>query len=446
MASSVTLTTIPSHTGFYQTGAMVPGLRVMAVIPKAALQLKYPRGAPSLVGAASAATKNNTTVWNITHNLTQIDITDFVTSIGWSASTEQNFVEVSIDLDNRGQLFNWLPPGTLFLLQSRSPRWRAGGQYSTFLSVYMFEIERTNEGGSETMSVTAYDRLKWMGESKPGNKTYKVDKRHKRGWTSRQIIADICKRVKMPVGSLGIRNIYIKKIELKGDALEQVNAVIKHVAQKTPEKNDKYRIHAANGKMNIVKTITDTKKVKSALLFNDSTGLENANLSIKPKEGFATQLKVIPSTKWRTQQWKNSKHKGKVPKGYKSDAIIVNPTDKNIQKVFGIITKENKEIGRKHNLSRAGLIRLARGELNRQMAFIQEAQFTARGQLGIWPETWVYLASARLGVRGLFSVKSVSYTLSGGVLTMTLTVDLSEKPRMARSGVEALLNSEPIRY
>lgn len=421
-----------------------PGVRVVLVLTKAAKQLHFPT---AYVGepVADWATIRQRLGSNVLTKsaVLKIDITNYVTDLSWGSSEEDKYVQASVTLDNTHRVFSGIPAGTQIVIERRKPIWSAKGKFYPMLATYIWEREKTMEGGSERLNLTCYDRMYWLSQYEVPGKVYKKDKAHKHGWTARQIILDLAKRAKIPLGEIGIKGgPPFKRFESSGSFLESVTSVLAKHKTKTGRKT-KAIIHTRDGKLNIVMVKAPDKvvsKAKQLPYFNDMYGLEGGAVRETRKEQFATRLLLKASAVDTKKNKKKRKHKV-----IKQKVVTVNPSDPNVQKVFGIIEREDTTL-RKKDVTLAQLKKLGVAKLDGLIAPDTEIEFKTRGYPNLWPGNFVILDSKRLGVKGVFRIYRVDYTLANGQLLMTLIVKGTSRVKKAYKTFDVPSSTERMRY
>jgi len=148
---------------------------------------------------------------------TEFEISDFVTSLTWSASGGGNiamgvdtggvtFTDVSIGLDNTQGMFNYLPEGAKVTIWRRKSLSNSnhknpyGGKWYRYITCYLAIKDRTASGRDQTMTITCRDRLAFAGASNlPTNKKWTTGKKnHTKGWSPKEVTIDICKLAEIP--------------------------------------------------------------------------------------------------------------------------------------------------------------------------------------------------------------------------------------------------------
>lgn len=367
-----------------------------------------------------------------------IDITGFITSMSWNAADDERFTTLNVSLDNHRGVFNQIPHGTKIRVQVRRPfydfKGTQQGKFYDYISAYVFEKSRTADGGSQTMSLTCYDKTYWLA-SNDFHKVYKADSKHKGGWTASQIIRDIAAKLKLPIGTITPTKAKIKRIELKGSALDCIMRVLSKDKQLTKRKK-RYSVDMRNGKLNVV---LENPEPKVAYKFTEENAIESGTLTERLRQDkFATRITVSGNAK----KWGRTKGGSRVKK---IDAlkVTVNPKERAYQQAFGII---HKHVKLKGTHSAAELRRLANNQLEAALRPEREFSISVRGVPHLWPSSRVYVLSGYFGVNGLVRVKSVQYNVEGGEFTLELGLSADKKSTMSTKDLRIYYKKRDIRY
>lgn len=409
-----------------------PGIRVILVVTEASRALAFGKGPNAAI--ADAALQKSLNLTPKIRGTLRVDITNWCTAVEWGCAADEKFVTLTVTLDNTNGMFNGIPKGAMIVIERRKPVWSQKGKFYPMLSCHLWNKNRTVSGNGEQMTLELYDRMKWLAEYDVPKKVYKKDKSHRQGWTTKQIIQDIARRSSIPVGVISAQFGTIKhsRFETTGSVLDSLHKILK--AHKTKvdaniKKNSNGKrkaaktrsiIHTRDGKLNI-STILDPAKsatsIKSVPFFNDAIGIESGSVSeTMNDDNFATRLLLKASA---AGVKKNKK--GKPRKTIKQKVVTINPSDPNVQKVFGIIEKEDHTL-RRQDLSLGELKKKGQERLDKFVNAETTIEFTTRGYPNLWPGDFILLNSMKLGARGLYSIHTVGYSLAGGQLLMTIAV------------------------
>lgn len=374
----------------------------------------------------------------------RLDITQYCTSVAWKDGGDQKYITASIDLDNFRGRFSFLPRGTRIEISRRSQLWATKGTFVPMVTVFLTHKSYSVEGTSETMSIEASDKMRWVADAESAKPyVFKMDRAHKKGWTLHQILRYLAKDKGFELGKIETAPTPLKKrVVIQGKLGDAFPNLLKRYKAVSGDKNE-YIFDMRDGKLNC-RRIT-LKSTSNIFYFPESSMIEGIEVSEEEPEHFYTQLIVKPSTKLGKLRNRRGR-KVNIPKSW--FPMVVNPTDPDIQKAYGVIPTYDYRISRRNDFTtKAAIIKAAREHLDE--TFIKPKrtyQFKSRGVLGIWPGTFVYLFSPRIGVKGVFKVKSVEYTLNEGQLLMDLEIEPNDKQKLSYSQVAKLRNNEMIRY
>lgn len=401
-----------------------PGIRVLLVITEATRKLAFPR---------AIADKELQKLLNLTparRGTIKIDITNWCKSVEWGSGTDEKWITLNVVLDNKDGIFNAVPKGAMVIVERRKPVWSQSGKFYPMVSTHLWNKNRTVQGRMEEMTLELYDRMKWLAEYDVPKKVYKKDKAHRQGWTTRQILVDIARRANIPIGAISTSYNTTKhtRFETVGSVLDSIHKVLKAHKTKTDAKLKKGTkpaktrsiIHCRDGKLNI-STIKDpatvAAQIKSVPFFNDVVGIESGSVTeTMNDENFATRL-LLKASAATTK--KNAK--GKPRKKVTQKVVTINPSDPNVQKVFGVIEKEDHTL-RRQNLDLGALKKKGQEKLDKYLNAEVAIEFTTRGYPNLWPGDFILLNSRKLGAKGLYSINTIGYSLQGGQLLMTINV------------------------
>lgn len=407
-----------------------PGLRVVLVVTEASRALAFGSGPTAAIAdkelqkALGLPPKQRGTL--------RVDITNWCKSVEWGTGGDEKYVSLNVTLDNSKGMFNGIPRGAMVVIERRKPIYAQKGKFYPMLSCHLWNKTRTVNGRSEEMVIELFDRMKWIAEYEIPQKVYKKDKAHKQGWTTRQILVDIARRANIPIGEISTTFNSTKhtRFETVGSVFDGIQKLLKLHRTKVDKKIKdakrgkpaklRFIVHCRDGKLNIL-TVKDpasqAKALKSVPFFNDSVGIEGASVSeVMNDENFATRLLLKASASTVKKNKKNVPRKRITQK-----VVVINPTDPNVQKVFGIIEKEDHTL-RRQNLDLGQLRKKGQEKLDKFINPETSIDFTTRGYPNLWPGDFILLNSKKLGVRGLYAIDTIAYTFAGGQLTMQVSV------------------------
>lgn len=407
-----------------------PGLRVVLVVTEASRALAFGSGPSAAV--ADKELQKSLGLPPKQRGTLRVDITNWCKSVEWGTGQDEKYITLNVTLDNSKGMFNGIPRGAMIVIERRKPVHSPRGRFTPMLSCHLWNKNRSFTGRSEEMTLELFDRMKWIAEYDVPKKVYKKDKAHKQGWTTRQIIMDIARRANLPVGEISNTFNLTKhtRFETTGSIYDSLTKVIKAHKTKIDKKQKeagrskptKVRtiIHTRDGKLNIL-TLKDpashAKAIKAVPFFNDAIGIESGSVSeTMDDEKFATRLLLKASAATIKKNKKNIPRKRITQK-----VVVINPTDPNVQKVFGVIEKED-HILRRQNLDLGALRKKGQEKLDKFVNPDTTIEFTTRGYPNLWPGDFILLNSLKLGVRGLYAIETIGYTFAAGQLVMTVSV------------------------
>lgn len=407
-----------------------PGLRVVLIVTEASRALAFGKGPNAAI--ADKELQKSLGLPPKQRGTLRVDITNWCKSVDWGSGADEKYTTLNVTLDNSKGMFNGIPRGAMIVIERRKPIYSPRGKFYPMLSCHLWNKNRSVSGRSEEMTLELFDRMKWIAEYDVPKHVYKKDKAHKQGWTTRQIIVDIARRANLPVGEISNTFNLTKhtRFETTGSIYDALQKVLKLHKTKVDKKQKeagrskptKVRtiIHARDGKLNIL-TLKDpasvAKSIKSVPFFNDSVGIETGSIAETMEDDkFATRLLLKASAATTKKNAKN------VPrKKISQKVVVINPTDPNVQKVFGVIEKEDHTL-RRQNLDLGALRKKGQEKLDKVINPDTTIEFTTRGYPNLWHGDYILINSLKLGVRGLYAIETVGYTFAGGQLVMTVSV------------------------
>jgi hypothetical protein len=407
-----------------------PGLRVVLVVTEASRALAFGSGASAAV--ADKELQKSLGLPPKQRGTLRVDITNWCKSVEWGTGHDEKYVSLNITLDNSKGMFNGIPRGSMIVIERRKPIHSPRGRFYPMLSCHLWNKNRSFSGRSEEMVLELFDRMKWIAEYDVPKKVYKKDKAHKQGWTTRQILQDIARRANIPLGEISTTFNATKhtRFETTGSVFDSIQKVLKIHRTKIDKKIKdakrgkptklRFIIHCRDGKLNII-TLKDpatyAKELKAVPFFNDSLGIESGSVSEQmDDEKFATRLLLKASAATTKKNKKNIPRKKITQK-----VVVINPTDPNVQKVFGVIEKEDHTL-RRQNLDLGALRKKGQEKLDKFINPETTIEFTTRGYPNLWPGDFILINSLKLGVRGLYAIDNIGYSFTAGQLLMTISV------------------------
>lgn len=407
-----------------------PGIRVVLVVTEASRALAFGSGPTAAI--ADKELQKSLGLPPKQRGTLRVDITNWCKSVEWGTGSDEKYITLNVTLDNSKGMFNGIPRGAMVVIERRKPIHAQSGKFYPMLSCHLWNKNRSFTGRSEEMQLELFDRMKWIAEYDVPKKVYKKDKAHKQGWTTRQILVDIARRANIPIGEISTTFNLTKhtRFETTGSVFDSIQKVLKAHRTKLDKKiKDKKRgkptkvrfiVHCRDGKLNII-TLKDpasqAKALKSVPFFNDSIGIETGSVTEQMNdENFATRLLLKGSAA------KPKKNKKGVPhKKITQKVVTINPTDPNVQKVFGVIEKEDHVL-RRQNLDLGQLRKKGQEKLDKYINPETTIEFTTRGYPNLWPGDFILINSRKLGVRGLYAIDTIGYSFAGGQLIMSIAV------------------------
>lgn len=374
----------------------------------------------------------------------RLDITAFCTSVAWRSGGDDKWITASIDLDNHGGRFSFLPRGTRIEISRRQELYAEKGAFIPMLTVFLTHKSYQSEGTVESMSIEASDKMRWVAEAESAKPyRFKLDKSHKKGWTLQQILKYLAKDKGFQLGKIETRPVPLQKtISIQGKLGDALPTLLKRYQAVAKDKNT-YVFDMRDGKLNLRKTTL--QPTSNIYFFPEQSMIEGIEVSEEEPEHFYTQLIVKPSSALGTIKNRRGK-KVPIPKSW--FPMTVNPTDKDVQAAFGIIPTYDFRISRRNTFKTKAAIKKAAQE-HLDETFVKPKRtysFTSRGVLGLWPGSFVYLFSRKIGIKGVFQVVAVEYTLSEGQLLMSLEIKPNEKQKLSFQQVAKLRAQDIQRY
>ena len=460
-----------------------PGFKILAVLTKASASLQLGTGSrltPPATGTENpfdtpfvpvlSNRKDIAALLNGKKSTVRIDITNYVTEVQWDDATAQEHQTAKITLDNFGGVFSFLPIGTLILIRRRKPLWNSKGKLSTMLAVYVMEKDRTVSGdGTETLLLHCVDKLYWLGQSKmPKGKNYQKNKNHKSGWTALQAIRDIAHTAGVPMGDFnlgrsGKRGVRLKTVTTSELAfIDAIFAVLNEERLESGRKED-HIVHMRDGRLNVIVSsvilsIQAQKKQDKLWRFTDDTTIESGTVvesyglqdgpataaqtqaaATSATAGVATDLTTFATrvtvTANKMAPAKNKKHK-KRNKLYQGQKFIITAAQlgakyKETEAALGVI---NANITARKGLPMAQVRAEAKKKLLGYLTPNRVVTFQTRAIPGLWAGYFIVVHSRALGVKGVFKLDKVNYTLSQGSLTTELSFDAGSKYKLGKKG------------
>ena len=361
-------------------------------------------------------------------NKTVFDITNLVESISWSSSNEEGgAVTGSVTLRNPGNFLGVLVAGSKIIVKQASPfianvdidslRKR---RYVTILE--MIVQEREKQQVEQLMSLTLGDRLTYLNQGKLDFKY--VKKKGKRSPTASSIIRAEATKQRIPwtKDSIPTTTIAIPKaMGTQTTALSFFAGVLK-LHNKLVDKANGKKPAPPNWDINMrtgVLTIRPKKPPTRVWYINEGNFVGEPSYRESTK-GFATR--VVATAKNTTYKEKKNQDGSisKRKKGIKKK-LKITVTNEAMAAVYGLITHTEKVAG---NVTPEKLRRVANSVLAKKCRMTRELSFTCPALPNIWPGSKVFLNMPTYGMKGLFAVKAIEYSITGteGPM-MSLTVD-----------------------
>lgn len=401
---------------------------------------------------------------------TEFEISDFITSLSWSSASENSFIEVSISLDNKEGLFNYLPEGAKVTIWRRKSLENInqlyGGKWYRYIVCYVARKTRSASTRSDqTMELDCGDRWSFAGAQKyTKKKKWVKDKAHPKGWTPREITLQICQATGVPVDPASIPSSYIIKTTVTKGTGKNRKSTVKYEQVTLPRieydktenqdlqsllvgawntslgelarnKRLPYSIHMRSGALRVefvgppgspTTQITDPGSPKSSSLvpmFTDEDNIESISLeeSIEP-ESVWTSLKATGTYSYNvTVKGKKRKRTKKVTKMFYPSGLRGKLIEQAYGKRENVHTFKNKVFTSKKAFYTSAQQRIDN---------ISRPKYTLKvdgsSSLGIWPKHYVYVRSRYAGVAGNIWVESVNYSVEEGRIKVSLTLHVGK--------------------
>lgn len=360
-----------------------------------------------------------------------INITPLVESVSWSSSDEESgAITGNLTVRNPGNWLGILVAGSKVIIKEAKP-FLTGvanpefGNTSTknFRPILeMMVQERDKQQTEMTMSVTLADRLTYL---KNGEHDFNfAKKKGKKAPTASEIIRSVCKKERIPFNKHSIpkTRIGIDKISAEDSTiLDFFVSVLKKHNELVDKRNGKkgpppnWDISMRTG----ILVIRPRRPQGWAWVLNENQFLGEPSYRESSKE-LAT--KVTVTGKGTTYKSKKNKD-GSTSKRRKAirKKIEVSVQDDLMIATYGLIHHKEKVSG---NLTPERAKRVAYSVLAKKSRMQRELSFSCPALPEIWPGIKVHLHLPSYGMKGLFTVKAVEYTITGAEgPMMNLTID-----------------------
>lgn len=419
-----------------------PGIRVMLALTDANKDIIF-NNKEDVVGFGNSAKLPR-------RGLTRIDITNFVTSLEWQESADEKWISGTVQLDNKGDRFSFIPRGARIEVYRRDPLTNSVGKVVPYFTMFVWERNYDIENGTETISWDCNDRLFWLSNTTVFDTiSYKKDKKsHKKGWTLQQILRDLAKRFNFTLGVIDTKAVPLgTTFSVQGAIGDVVLTKGLNLYKQVSKDKNTYQWDMRDGKLNL-REVTTLSIKDNIYFFPESTMLETVTREEQQADDkFYTQLVIKPpATAATTKNVKGKKVRR--PKKYKT--FNVNPTDPTVQLNFGVVPYPifgDAQINGKIYTTKAGVQAAAQKLLDEEFSKpTQKISFTTRGVPGIWCGSKVYLNSEILNAKGVFTVSTVSYTLQEGQLTQELDILENLAATLTEAQVAKIIKGKNIRY
>lgn len=357
-----------------------------------------------------------------------IDITSYVTDISWSSSVDEaGSVSGTVSIKNIGNILGILVAGSRIIVQAQVPLLsgsRSGSsikyKYETILQLIVNERDKNQI--EFTLDLSVADRLSYLNTGEY-DFTYKK-KKGQRGYTASYIIKDVCRKKSIPFTkeSIPTTNVSLNTVtQEKGTILQFFTTVLKSHNQLVDKKNGK-KPAPPNWDINMrtgVLTIRPKKPQKYAWRIDERYFVADPSYHESLKD-FATRIVVTGKQSEKKDKYNKDGSKAKGQKTVKK-TIKVTKEDPNMIRVYGLIEKQVSLSG---NVNHDIATKAANTELQKATRMKRELSFTCPALPNIWPGSKVYLHFPSYGMKGLFTVTSCEYHISGSDgPTMGITVD-----------------------
>ena len=404
--------------------------------------------------------KNNVKLLNIFS--TEFEISDFITSLSWSSSGDNNFINVSISLDNLQGIFNYLPEAAKITIWRRKTASGSAklnsGKWYRYITCYVTEKETSIEARSNKLTITCSDRAGFLqSQISKKQQWIKGKKSHKKGWTPRDITIDICKRegipydskkipsyfvknkvVKMADGRIkrSIVKVYLPRIEYKPDSKELnllISGAWNQSLAKLPKKDQlDYSMHMRQGFLVVefltppgqLMTQTDPEGQKQLAVFDDENiETSTSKTSINPESVYTV---LVAKGTYQDGFTKNAK--GKKIRKTKPASGTFHPSGNRGKLVWQAYGKRTKNKTFPHVFKNKEEFRTAaQAWIDGRSRPVLTLSIDARGPLGIWPRYYVTVISRQLGIKGNIKVDTVNYSVDNGMVKVGLELGVTYK-------------------
>ena len=357
-----------------------------------------------------------------------IDITNMVESITWTSSTEESgAVTGSVSLKNPGNYLGILVAGSRIIVKQASPFIGAVDVQSLrrrrYIPILDFVVqERDKQVTDAVLELTLGDRLTYLNKGKRDFNFAK--KKGRRAPTASFILRKVCTDERIPWNkdSIPTTTIGLPKVSASDTTILAFFAkVLKLHNQLVDKRNGKrpppvnWDIHMRTGLL----TIRPKRPPRTAWYLSETNFVGQPSYRESAKN-FATRVIAVGKGTTYHKKKKKDGTPAKSKKAVKSKHKV-EVTNDAMAAVYGLITHTEKVSG---NVTQDKLRRIANSVLAKKSRMTRELTFTCPGLPDVWPGSKVWLNLPSYGMKGLFAVKSVEFSITGqdGPM-MTVTVD-----------------------
>lgn len=427
------------------------GLRVTVTVPPLLRAFRYPNmtsagGTPYLgewsenriderrewYKAAAKTSRTDEARNNVVRRFSsEFDISKFVTSLSWSSSADNGFVQVDMELDNIQGFFNYLPSASKVTIWRRKSldnlNGIVGGKWYPYIVSYVMDKSRSGGSRDHKMSLTCQDRAGFLKANLSESTVFKNK-------TPRQITIEVCRKEGIPYDAskipASINGVALPALERFEPADKDLVAVIGEAwllswAKLKKTQQLPYTIHMRTGVLEvefIAPPGSSELSQKQIVGFTDDANIESGTLSEKLSDETFTELKATGNirTKATNRAGNTVNSKRKVTRTFR-------PTDR----PDAIIQAYGKKV-KQHTFTQifateAEFIKTGQTEIDKISQPEYGFSFKSRGMLGLWPNRYISITSRYFGIRGNIPINRVSYTVSEGKIEVDIELILEQR-------------------